>query len=86
MSFRSAPPKDPFFFLMLRLYKSGDITFSDRMEPELSALAVIDIQRYIAPVKIFEKTYEDTLGFWEIIRMELDKRNLAETPKIASVH
>jgi len=29
---------------------------------------------------------EDTLGFWEIIRRELDKRNLAEIPKIASVH
>ena len=49
--------------LVFKLYRDGEITFNADGVCNLSPLALIDIQRHIAPTSILSFVFEDTLAY-----------------------
>lgn len=52
--------------LIFSLYRSGEITFDDDGAYNLSPLAVVDIQRHIAPTSIINYDLDGTVAFMTI--------------------
>lgn len=52
--------------LIFSLYRSGEITFDDDGAYNLSPLAVVDIQRHIAPMSIINYDLDGTVAFMTI--------------------
>lgn len=63
--------------LILTLYRAGEITFDDDGTYNLSPFAIVDIQRHIAPMSIFNFDLDDTLP-GQMIRKDWESKRYQE--------